>query len=149
MVITWFFYVAFSYNCIQIPAVCAHYYSNSAIYIQALVYILKTSVLVYISFVNFVPSQRTWHCVLCNFDSLGDPSSCMDKDKEQYLAAPTVQAFLFFKKNMCTWINSCHCQIVTEPLLLSYDVASQKKRKENSDYSLFVFYSSWSAIYQC
>ncbi|KAG2652462.1 hypothetical protein PVAP13_1NG357200 [Panicum virgatum] len=72
---------------------------------------------------------------------LGDPSSCMDKDKEQYLAAPTVQAFLL-KKNMFTWINSCHCQIVTEPLLLSYDVASQKKRKENSDYSLFVFYSS-------
>ena len=95
-----FFYVAFPYNCIQIPAVCAHCYYNSAIYIQALVYILKTSVLVYISFVNFVPSQRTWHCVLCNFDSLGDPSSCMDKDKEQYLAAPTVQAFLF-KKNMC------------------------------------------------
>ena len=28
-----------------------------------------------------------------------------------------------------TWINSCHCQIVTEPLLLSYDVASQKKKE--------------------
>jgi len=36
--------------------------------------------------------------VLYNFGHLGDPCPCVAAYKEQYLAAPTVQASLFFKK---------------------------------------------------
>jgi len=39
------------------------------------------------------------NCAIFSFlkKNMCDPSSCMDKDKEQYLAAPTVQAFLLKK----------------------------------------------------
>ena len=36
--------------------------------------------------------------MLYNFGRLGDPCPCVATDKEQYLAAPTVQASLSLKK---------------------------------------------------
>ena len=44
--------------------------------------------------------------MLYNFGRLGDPCPCVATDKEQYLAAPTVQASLFFlKKNVMLQVN--------------------------------------------
>ena len=43
--------------------------------------------------------------MLYNFGHLGDPCPCVAAYKEQYLAAPTVQASLFFLKNVMLQVN--------------------------------------------
>ena len=44
--------------------------------------------------------------MLYNFGRLGDPCPCVATDKEQYLAAPTVQASLsFLKKTIMLQVN--------------------------------------------